>query len=154
MLGHVEGQDIVFEFQWAEGNDNRLPKLADELVRRKPDVIVTTGTPGTLAVKRATQTIPIVFASSGNPVNAGLVASYARPGGNVTGFTVLGPELEGKRVQLLKDAVPPALVHHGLRRRAVAHGGCPRAEAGRPRWLNRSQFDILRSSPGRRGSNA
>lgn len=107
-LGHVEGQDIAFEFQWAEGNDNRLPKLADELVRRKPDVIVTTGTPGTLAVKRATQTIPIVFASSGNPVNAGLVASYARPGGNVTGFTVLGPELEGKRVQLLKDAVPRA----------------------------------------------
>jgi putative ABC transport system substrate-binding protein len=107
-LGYVEGQDIAFEFQWAEGNDSRLPKLADELVRHKPDVIVTTGTPGTLAAKRATRTIPIVFASSGNPVNAGLVASYAQPGGNVTGFTVLGPELEGKRMQLLKEIVRDA----------------------------------------------
>jgi putative ABC transport system substrate-binding protein len=107
-LGYVEGQDIAFEFQWAEGHDERLPRLAAELVRLKPAVIVTTGTPGTLAAKRATQTIPIVFASSGNPVNAGLVASYARPGGNVTGFTVLGPELEGKRMQLLKEAVPKA----------------------------------------------
>jgi putative ABC transport system substrate-binding protein len=100
-LGHVEGQDFMFEFAWAEGNDSRLPKLADELVRHRPDVIVTTGTPGTLAAKRATRTIPIVFASSG-------VASYVRPGANVTGFTVLGPELEGKRVQLLKEAVPKA----------------------------------------------
>ena len=75
-------------------------------MRLTPDVIVTAGTPGTLAAKRATNTIPIVFASSGNPVNAGLVASFARPGGNVTGFTISGPELEGKRVQLLKDAVP------------------------------------------------
>jgi len=107
-LGHVEGQDIMFEFAWAGGDDSRLPKLADELVRHRPDVIVTTGTPGTLAAKRATRTIPIVFASSGNPVNAGLVASYVRPGANVTGFTVLGPELEGKRVQLLKEAVPKA----------------------------------------------
>jgi putative ABC transport system substrate-binding protein len=107
-LGHLEGEDITFEFQWAAGDDSRLPKLADELVRHKPEVIVTTGTPGTLAAKRATRTIPIVFASSGNPVNSGLVASYARPGGNVTGFTILGPELEGKRVQLLKEVVPKA----------------------------------------------
>jgi putative tryptophan/tyrosine transport system substrate-binding protein len=105
-LGHVEGENIAIEFQWAEGQDDRLPSLAAELVRLKPDVIVTTGTPGTLAAKQATSTIPIVFASSGNPVNAGLVATYARPGGNVTGFTILGPELEGKRVQLLKEAVP------------------------------------------------
>jgi putative tryptophan/tyrosine transport system substrate-binding protein len=105
-LGHVEGENIVFEYRWTEGRDDRLAALAEELVRAKPDVIVTTGTPGTLAAKRATSTIPIVFASSANPVNAGLVASYARPGGNVTGFTILGPELEGKRVQLIKEAVP------------------------------------------------
>jgi ABC-type uncharacterized transport system substrate-binding protein len=79
--------------------------LAVELVRLKPDVIVTTGTPGTLAAKKVTSTIPIVFASSGNPVQGGLVASFSRPGGNVTGFTISGPELEGKRVQLLKEAV-------------------------------------------------
>jgi putative ABC transport system substrate-binding protein len=77
-----------------------------ELVRLQPDVIVTTGTPGTIAAKQATSTIPIVFASSGNPINAGLVASLAHPGGNITGFTLSGAELEGKRVQLLKEAVP------------------------------------------------
>jgi putative ABC transport system substrate-binding protein len=80
--------------------------LAVELVRLRPDVIVTTGTPGTLAAKHAAKTIPIVFASSGNPVNSGLVASFGRPGGNVTGFTISGAELEGKRVQLLKEALP------------------------------------------------
>jgi ABC transporter substrate binding protein len=97
---------FVIEFRWAEGRDSRLSALAAELVRLKPDVIVTTGTPGSLATKRATSTIPIVFASSGNPVAAGLVPSFSRPGGNVTGFTVSGPELEGKRVQLLKEVVP------------------------------------------------
>jgi putative ABC transport system substrate-binding protein len=112
-LGHVEGENIAFEYRWTEGRDDRLAALAAELVRAKSDVIVTTGTPGTLAAKRATGTIPIVFASSANPVNAGLVASYARPGGNVTGFTILGPELEGKRIQLLKETVP------GLSRLAV-----------------------------------
>jgi putative ABC transport system substrate-binding protein len=105
-LGHVEGETLVIEYRWAEGQDDRLPDLAAELVRIKPDVIVTTGTPGTLAAKRATGTIPIVFASSGNPINTGLVASLARPGGNVTGFTISGSALEGKRLQLLKDAVP------------------------------------------------
>jgi putative ABC transport system substrate-binding protein len=105
-LGYVEGDTFVVEFRWAEGRDSRLPGLAAELVRLKPDVIVTTGTPGSLATKRATSTIPIVFASSGNPVAAGLVLSFSRPGGNVTGFTVSGPELEGKRVQLLKEVVP------------------------------------------------
>ena len=105
-LGHVDGKTIVLEYRWAEGQDDRLPDLAAELVRAKPDVIVTTGSPGTLAAKRATDTIPIVFASSGNPIKAGLVASLNRPGGNVTGFTISGPELEGKRVQFLKDSVP------------------------------------------------
>jgi len=105
-LGHVEGKDVTYVFRWAEGNDARFPALATELVGLKPDVIVTTGTPGTLAAKRATSSIPIVFASSANPVSAGLVSTYSRPGANVTGFTILGPELEGKRVQLLKEAVP------------------------------------------------
>ena len=112
-LGHVEGENIAIEYRWAEGRDDRLPALAAELVRSQPDVIVTTGTPGTLAAKAATGTIPIVFASSGNPVESGLVASFARPGGNVTGFTILGPELEGKRLEILKEAVP------GLSRVAV-----------------------------------
>jgi putative ABC transport system substrate-binding protein len=112
-LGQVDGQNISIEYRWAEGRDEHLPRLAAELARMIPDVIVTAGTPGTLAAKEATRTIPVVFASSGKPVNSGIVASYARPGGNVTGFTVLGPELEGKRVQLLKEAVP------GLSRVAV-----------------------------------
>jgi putative tryptophan/tyrosine transport system substrate-binding protein len=104
-LGNVEGENIAIDYRWAEGQDERLPTLATELVRLKPDVIVTSGTPGTLAAKQATKTIPIVFASSGNPVQGGLVASYARPGGNVTGFTILGPDLEGKRLELLKETV-------------------------------------------------
>jgi ABC-type uncharacterized transport system substrate-binding protein len=103
--GHIEGENIIIEYRWAEGRDDRLPNLAVDLVRLKPDVIVTTGTPGTLAAKQATHTIPIVFASSGNPVQGGLVASYARPGGNVTGFTILGPDLEGKRLEILKETV-------------------------------------------------
>jgi putative ABC transport system substrate-binding protein len=112
-LGHLEGENIAIEYRWAEGRDDQLPGLAAELARLQPDVIVTTGTPGTLAAKTATSTIPIVFASSGNPVSGGLVAGYARPGGNVTGFTVLGPELEGKRLQILREVVP------GLSRIAV-----------------------------------
>jgi len=106
-LGHVEGENLAIEYRWAEGHDDRLPALALELVRLQPDVIVTMGTPGTLAAKAATSTIPIVFASSGNPVTGGLVANYARPGGNVTGFTIVGgPELEGKRLQILQESVP------------------------------------------------
>jgi putative tryptophan/tyrosine transport system substrate-binding protein len=104
-LGHVVGENIAIEYRWSDGRDDRLPSLAAELVRLKPDVIVTSGTPGTLAAKQATNTIPIIFASSGNPVQGGLVASYARPGGNVTGFTILGPDLEGKRLELLKETV-------------------------------------------------
>jgi putative ABC transport system substrate-binding protein len=105
-LGYIEGQNSVIEYRWAEGQDDRLPGLAAELVRLKADVIVTTGTPGTLAAKQATKTIPIVMASSGNPVQSGLVASLNRPGGNVTGLSIFAPELEGKRLELLKEAVP------------------------------------------------
>ena len=111
-LGHVEGENIAIEYRWAEGRDERLPSLAAELVRLNPDVIVTTGTPGTVAATQATSTIPIVFASSGNPVGTGIAASIARPGGNVTGFTIMA-ELEAKRLEILKEAVP------GLSRIAV-----------------------------------
>ena len=105
-LGHVDGENIAIEYRWAEGQDDRLPNLASELVRLKPDVIVTTGTPGALAAMQATKTIPIVMASSADPVGSGLVSSLARPEGNVTGFTILGPQLEGKRLEVLKQAVP------------------------------------------------
>jgi putative tryptophan/tyrosine transport system substrate-binding protein len=107
-LGHVDGENIAIEYRWAEGRDDRLPSLAVELVRLHPDIIVTTGTPGALAAMQATKTIPIVMASSADPVAAGLVASLARPTENVTGFTILGPELEAKRLELLKQTVPSA----------------------------------------------
>src|SRR5262249_16782457 len=112
-LGHTEGQNFVIVYRWADGHDDRLPALAAELVRLNPDVIVTSGTPGPLAAMEATKPVPIVMATSGDPVRTGLVASLARPGGNVTGFTTLGPESEGKRLELLKQAVP------GLSRLAV-----------------------------------
>jgi putative ABC transport system substrate-binding protein len=105
-LGYVDGENIAIEYRWAEGQDDRLPSLAIELVRLHPDIIVTTGTPGALAAMQATKTIPIVMASSADPVAAGLVASLARPRENVTGFTILGPELEAKRLELLKQTVP------------------------------------------------
>jgi putative ABC transport system substrate-binding protein len=101
-----EGREVAIDYRWAEGHDERLPALAMELARLRPAVIVTIGTPGTLAAKQATRTIPIVMASSADPVRSGLVESLARPGGNVTGFTILGAELEGKRLELLRQAVP------------------------------------------------
>jgi len=105
-LGYVEGQSIAIEYRWAEGHEDRLPEIATELVGLKVDVIVTTGTPGTLAAKRATQTIPIVMTATGDPLRSGLVTSLARPGGNVTGFSTLRSELEGKRLDLFKQTFP------------------------------------------------
>jgi putative tryptophan/tyrosine transport system substrate-binding protein len=105
-VGWVQGQNLFIEFRWAEGKYDRLPELAAELVRLKVDVLVTHSTPGTLAAKQATKTIPIVMAVSGDAVATGLVASLARPGGNITGSTFFGPELHGKRVELLKEALP------------------------------------------------
>lgn len=105
-LGHIDGESVAIVYRWAEGHDDRLPSLATELVHLKPDVIVTTGTPGAVAAMQATKTIPIVMASSADPVGSGLVSSLARPQGNVTGFTILGPQLEGKRLELLLQAVP------------------------------------------------
>jgi putative tryptophan/tyrosine transport system substrate-binding protein len=105
-LGYVEGKNILIEFRWAEGNYDRLPDLAAELVRLKVDVLVTQGTPGAFAAKRATTTIPIVMAASGDAIATGLVASLARSGGNITGSTFFSPELNAKRLELLKDAMP------------------------------------------------
>ena len=104
--GYVEGKNIVFDYRYAEGNLNRLPDLAAELVALKVDVIVTAGEPGIRAAKRATTIIPIVFPATLDPVAAGLVESLARPGQNVTGLSIVGPELDGKRLELLKEAVP------------------------------------------------
>jgi len=105
-LGYVEGHNLIIKYQWAEGQQERSAVLAAELVRLKPDVILTSGTLGTLAAKQATQSIPIVTAIVGDPVAAGLVSSLAKPGGNVTGLSTLAPELSGKRLELFKQAVP------------------------------------------------
>ena len=105
-LGYVEGKNIFIEWRSAEGNADRLPSLAAELVRLKVDIIVTNGPYSTRAAKEATVTIPIVMAAVGDPVGDGIVASLARPGGNITGLSTLAPELSGKRLELLKEIVP------------------------------------------------
>ena len=104
-FGYVEGKNVVIEWRFAEGKRDRVPELAAELVRRKVDVIVTSSATDTRAAKAATATIPIVMTNDGDPVGAGFIASLARPGGNVTGLSTLSPELSGKRLELLKDAV-------------------------------------------------
>src|SRR5262245_58005048 len=115
-LGWVEGKNITIEYRFAEQKLERLPELAADLVRLKVDLIVAQGTPVALAAKSATTTIPIVMASGGDPVGAGLVASLARPEGNVTGLSSLG-ELNTKRLEILKDSVPK-LARVGLLRRS------------------------------------
>jgi putative ABC transport system substrate-binding protein len=105
-LGYVEGRNIVIEYRYAGEKYERLPALAAELVRLKVDVIVSHGTPGPLAAKHATSVIPIVMTSAGDPVASGLVSSLARPGGNVTGMSLMVPELGGKRLHLLKEIIP------------------------------------------------
>jgi len=116
-LGWIEGKNITIEYRFAEQKNERVPELAAELVRLKVDLIVVSATPTALAVKSATTTIPIVMAASADPVGAGLVASLARPGGNVTGLSGLSPELGTKRLEILKDAVPK-LARVGLLRTA------------------------------------
>jgi len=105
-LGYVEGKNILIEYRYAEGKLERLPDLAAELVRLKVDVIVTSGSPALLAAKKASTTIPIVFAFASDPVGTGIVSSLARPGGNITGLSTMGPDLDGKRLELLKEAFP------------------------------------------------
>ena len=105
-LGYVEGKNFLLEIRYAEGKLDRLPELAREFVQMKVEVIFTNATPGTVAVKQATSTIPIVFTGVGDPVEAGLVKSFARPGSNVTGISILSPDLGGKRLELLKEVIP------------------------------------------------
>jgi putative ABC transport system substrate-binding protein len=105
-LGWIEGKNITIEYRFAEGKNDRLPELAADLVRLKVDLIVAPSAPSALAAKRATTTVPIVMANVGDPVGAGLVASLARPGGNVTGLSSLSTQLNTKRLEILKDAVP------------------------------------------------
>jgi putative ABC transport system substrate-binding protein len=102
-LGYIEGKNIGIEVRWTEAKRDRLTELAAEMVRLKADVIVTSTTPAVLAAKKSTRTIPIVFAGAGDPVGAGLVSSLAHPGENVTGLSILSPELDGKRLELLKE---------------------------------------------------
>jgi putative ABC transport system substrate-binding protein len=107
-VGYVEGKNIVIEPRWAEGRNERLPELAAELVRLNVDVLVTAGTPGALAAKQATTTVPIVMVGIGDAVASGVVASLARPGGNITGSTDSVPELMAKLLELLKEIMPRA----------------------------------------------
>ena len=120
-LGWIEGRTVAIEYRWAEGRSERYTEIAAEFVRLKVDVIVTQATPAVLAAKQATWVIPIVFAAVADPVGSGLVASLARPGGNVTGISIQATDLAGKRLELLREVVP------GLRRLAImvnvgAHG--------------------------------
>jgi putative ABC transport system substrate-binding protein len=119
-LGWIEGRTVTIEYRWGEGRSKRFAEIAAEFVRLKVDVIVTHGTAAVIAAKQATAVIPIVFADAGDPVSTGLVASLARPGGNVTGLSLQQADLAGKRLELLREAVP------GLRRLAImANIGSP-----------------------------
>jgi len=120
-LGWVEGKTVAIEYRWAEGRNDRFGEIAAEFVRLKVDVIVTSGGAG-VAVKQATSTIPIVLALANDPVGSGLVASLARPGGNVTGLSLLAPDLAGKRLENLRRVLP------GVRRLAIfGNAGYPAA---------------------------
>ena len=121
-LGYKLGQNVAIDYRWAAGRLERLSFLAEELVQLKPDVIVVVGTPVVQAVKNATSTIPIVIAHSADPVATGFVASLARPGGNITGLSVVATELAPKRMELLRELLP------GIARVAfLAHGADPAA---------------------------
>jgi len=122
-LGWIEGRTVGFEYRWAEGRADRAAEIAAEFVRLKVDVILTSGTTNIIAAKQATSVVPIVFVLAGDPVGAGFVASLARPGGNVTGQSIQGPDIAGKRLELLREVVA------GLRRLAImANVGFPEVE--------------------------
>jgi len=119
-LGWIEGRTVAIEYRWADGRSERFAEIAAEFVRLKVSVIVTAGTAAVVAAKQATSVIPIVFATAGDPVGTGLVASLARPGGNVTGLSNQSADLAGKRLELLREVVP------SLRRLAIlANAGSP-----------------------------
>src|SRR5262249_55590193 len=121
-LGWIEGRTIAIEYRWGEGRNERFAEVAAEFIRRKVDVIVTSGTAAVVAAKQATSVIPIVFASAGDPVGTGLVASLARPGGNLTGLSFQQTDVAAKRLELLREVVP------GLGRLAIlANVGSPGA---------------------------
>jgi putative ABC transport system substrate-binding protein len=109
-LGYEEGRNIIIEYRWADGKYDKFAALVAELIAAKVDAIVTAGTPAAFAVKKATTTVPLVMVAVGDPVGTGLVPSLARPGGNLTGLSSIAPDLEGKRLQLLREIVP-ALSH-------------------------------------------
>ena len=108
-LGWVEGKNLLVERRYANGRVELLRPFAEELVRLKVEIIVTLGTPATLAAKNATNTIPIIIWAAGDPVGTGVVASLSRPGGNITGLPLLGPELDAKRLALLRELLPGLL---------------------------------------------
>jgi putative ABC transport system substrate-binding protein len=147
-LGWVEGRTVAIEYRWAEGRNERLPEIALDLARLKVDVIVTNGNAAVRAAKQATSIIPIVFAAAGDPVGTGLIASLARPGGNVTGLSLQQTELAGKRVELLREVVP------GLHRLGImANVGNPAAvsemdevgTAARALGLEAASFELRRA---------
>ena len=105
-LGYFEGQNVVIEYRWAEGHYDRYPAFVAEAISRKVDMIVTEGTPAAIAAREGTRTVPIVMASIGDPITAGVVSSVAHPGGNVTGLTSMSPEIDAKRLELLTLTLP------------------------------------------------
>jgi putative ABC transport system substrate-binding protein len=147
-LGWAEGRTVTIEYRWAEGSSDRMAEIAAEFVRLNVDVIVTSGTPTVVAVKRTTSLIPIVFATAANPVGTGLVASLARPGGNVTGLSLQQTDLAGKRLELLREFIP------GLRRLVMlVNVGSPNAvldmhevqAAARTLGLEVTPFEVRRA---------
>jgi putative ABC transport system substrate-binding protein len=105
-FGLREGENVIIEYRWAEGRYDRFPALIAELIGAKVDVIVTAGTPATLAVKKATTSVPLVMVAVGDPVGTGIIPSLSRPGGNITGLTSISTEMDGKRLELLREVVP------------------------------------------------
>ena len=146
-LGWIEGKNLIIEYRFSEQKRERLPALAAELVRLKVDLIVTTGEPSALAAKKATTSIPIVMASVGDPVGSGLVASLARPGGNVTGLSNLGTELNSKRLEVLKDAIPK-LARVGLLRQAGGSASSLQLKELRPAAVAlKLQLEVIETQP-------
>jgi putative tryptophan/tyrosine transport system substrate-binding protein len=149
-LGWIEGKNITIDYRFAEQKNERLPELAADLVRYKVDLIVVASTQPVLAAKSATTTIPIVMTNAGNPVAAGLVASLARPGGNVTGISSLAPELNTKRLEILKDAVPK-LVRFGLLR-TPGTSASPQLQELRPAAVAlKLKLEEIETQPDRKG---